>query len=150
MPHKKNPDVWELIRGRCNRIQAVPGEITLLLNNLPSGYHREFQLLKESLFPSVDSLKACLEMSAYMLSHVIVNHNAIGDPRYDYMYTVENVNAEVISGASFRDAYKKVGMAVQEGTYTPNKQVTHTHEGSIGNLCLEEIASKMARALDRF
>ena len=150
MPHKKNPDVWELIRGRCNRVQAVPGEITLLLNNLPSGYHREFQLLKENLFPSVDSLQACLDMSVYMLSHIIINADAINDSRYDYMYTVENVNQEVINGASFRDAYRKVGIAVQEGSYRPNKQVKHTHEGSIGNLCLEGIKSKMADVLSRF
>ena len=150
MPHKKNPDVWELIRGRCNRIQAVPGEITLLLNNLPSGYHREFQLLKESLFPSVDSLKACLDMSAYMLSHVIINPDSINDPRYDYMYTVENVNQEVIAGSSFRDAYRKVGIAVQEGTYAPNKEVSHSHEGSLGNLCLKEIRKKMETRIGAF
>lgn len=150
MPHKKNPDVWELIRGKCNRIQAVPGEIALLLNNLPSGYHREFQLLKESLFPAVDTLKSCLDMADYMLAHVQINDKAIDNEIYKFMYTVENVNAEVISGASFRDAYKKVGQQVQNGTYQPSKSLNHTHEGSLGNLCLPEIQGKMTDALALF
>ena len=143
MPHKKNPDVWELIRGRCNRIQAAPVDVTFLTNNLPSGYHREFQLLKESLFPAIDSLKACLDMAAYMLSHVIINEDAAKDERYRYMYTVENVNAEVIKGSTFRDAYRKVGEEVQKGSYTPVEQLEHTHEGSLGNLCLDKIRAKM-------
>jgi len=148
MPHKKNPDVWELIRGRCNRIQAVPNDITLLCNNLPSGYHREFQLLKESLFPAIDSLKACLDMARYMLDHVIINEKIIEDERYRYMYTVENVNDEVISGVAFRDAYKKVGQQVNDGSYSPKYNIRHTHEGSIGNLCLNQIREKMKWALD--
>ncbi len=148
MPHKKNPDVWELIRGRCNRIQAAPVDVTLLTNNLPSGYHREFQLLKESLFPAIDSLKACLDMSAYMMNHIIINKDASRDNRYRFMYTVENVNAEVIAGSTFRDAYKKIGKQVNEGTYEPNETVNHTHEGSIGNLCLDEIRMKMESARD--
>ncbi|MCA6075248.1 argininosuccinate lyase [Fulvivirga sedimenti] len=147
MPHKKNPDVWELIRGRCNRIQAAPTEITMLTNNLPSGYHREYQLLKESIFPSIDSLKACLDMAEYMLQHVIINKNAANDERYRYMYTVENVNEEVMKGATFRDAYKTVGKQVGDGTYKPISNLSHTHEGSIGNLCLKEIREKMNSAL---
>ncbi len=149
MPHKKNPDVWELIRGRCNRIQAAPMEITMLTNNLPSGYHREYQLLKESIFPSIDSLKACLDMAEYMLQHVIVHKDAASDERYRYMYTVENVNDEVIRGATFRDAYKTVGKQVADGTYEPVSNLKHTHEGSIGNLCLKDIRKKMNEALKR-
>jgi argininosuccinate lyase len=145
MPHKKNPDVFELVRGRCNMIQALPNEITLMTSNLPSGYHRDFQLLKEPLFPALQSLKDCLEIVEYMLHHIQVNEHILDDPKYDYLYTVENVNKEVMNGLSFREAYKKVGEEVQNGTYSPVKEVTHTHEGSIGNLCLDEIRGKMEK-----
>lgn len=143
MPHKKNPDVFELVRGRCNLIQSLPNEITLLTNNLPSGYHRDFQLLKEPLFPALQSLRDCLEITEYMLKHIQINPDILDDPKYDYLYTVENVNKEVMNGLSFREAYKKVGEEVRNGTYSPIKDLTHTHEGSIGNLCLTEIKAKM-------
>ncbi len=149
MPHKKNPDVFELVRGRCNLIQSLPGEITLLTNNLPSGYHRDFQLLKEPLFPAIKSLSDCLDISAYMLEHIRVNPAILDDPKYDYLYSVENVNQEIMNGLSFRDAYKKVGEEVENGTFKPSKDFKHTHEGSIGNLCTPEIRAKMKAVLDR-
>ena len=147
MPHKKNPDVFELVRAKCNKIQALPTELIMITNNLPSGYHRDFQILKESLFSALFTLKSCLEISEYMLQHIIINEKAIDDPKYDYLYTVESVNKEVINGLPFREAYQKVGQAVQSGTYQPDKEVKHTHEGSIGNLCNEEIKRKMREAL---
>lgn len=147
MPHKKNPDVFELVRAKCNNIQALPTELIMITNNLPSGYHRDFQILKESLFSALFTLKSCLEISEYMLQHIIINKKAIDDPKYDYLYTVESVNKEVINGLPFREAYQKIGQAVQAGTYKPDKEVKHTHEGSIGNLCNEEIRGKMREAL---
>ncbi|GAA0893063.1 argininosuccinate lyase [Fulvivirga kasyanovii] len=147
MPHKKNPDVFELVRAKCNKIQALPTELIMITNNLPSGYHRDFQILKESLFSALFTLKSCLEISEYMLQHIIINKKAIDDPKYDYLYTVESVNKEVIAGLPFREAYQKVGQAVQSGAYAPDKEVKHTHEGSIGNLCNEEIKGKMREAL---
>ena len=147
MPHKKNPDVFELVRGRCNLVQSVPGQITLLTNNLPSGYHRDFQLLKEPLFPAMQSLADCLEISEYMLQHIQINPDTLNDPKYDYLYSVENVNHEVMQGMTFRDAYKKIGTQVQNGEFVPNKSVNHSHEGSIGNLCTEEIRSKMEEVI---
>lgn len=147
MPHKKNPDVFELVRAKCNKIQALPTELIMITNNLPSGYHRDFQILKESLFSALFTLKSCLEISEYMLQHIIINEKAIDDPKYDYLYTVESVNKEVIAGLPFREAYQKVGQAVQSGAYAPDKEVKHTHEGSIGNLCNEEIKGKMREAL---
>ncbi|MBL6448063.1 argininosuccinate lyase [Fulvivirga sp. 29W222] len=147
MPHKKNPDVFELVRAKCNKIQALPTELIMVTNNLPSGYHRDFQILKESLFSALFTLKSCLKISEYMLQHIIINKKAIDDPKYDYLYTVESVNKEVINGLPFREAYQKVGQAVQAGTYVPDKDVKHAHEGSIGNLCNEEIKEKMREAL---
>lgn len=149
MPHKKNPDVFELVRGRCNLIQALPGEITLLTNNLPSGYHREFQLLKEPLFPALRSMQDCLEITEYMLGHIQIDTNILDDSKYDYLYSVENVNHEVMQGLSFRDAYKKVGAQVEDGSFEPRKALSHTHEGSIGNLCTEEIRQKMDEVRSR-
>jgi len=146
MPHKKNPDIFELIRGKCNKIQALPYEITLITNNLPSGYHREFQLLKEGLFPALQSLKACLEMAHYSIREIKVNENILDDKKYDYLFTVDALNELVTSGIPFRDAYKIVGEQVDKGTFVSPKATKHTHEGSINNLCLDEIVAKMEEA----
>jgi argininosuccinate lyase len=147
MPHKKNPDIFELIRGKCNKIQALPYEITLITNNLPSGYHREFQLLKEGLFPALQSLKACLEMAHYSIKEIKVNESILDDKKYDYLFTVDALNELVTSGIPFRDAYKIVGEQVDNGTFVSPKATKHTHEGSINNLCLDEIVAKMETAL---
>ena len=146
MPHKKNPDVFELIRGKCNALQALPYELTLITNNLPSGYHRDLQLLKEGLLPAIQTLKSCLEMTTFSLKDIKVNKNILDDPKYDYLFTVEEVNKLVQQGIAFRDAYKIVGEKVEKETFVPNKNVNHTHKGSIGNLCLEDIVSKMEKA----
>ena len=143
MPHKKNPDVFELVRAKCNKIQALPTELIMITNNLPSGYHRDLQILKESLFSAIFTLKSCLQITEFMLLHIRINEKAIEDPKYDYLYSVEAVNHEVINGLSFREAYQKVGKSIAEGDYKPNKQINHTHEGSIGNLCNKEIKRKM-------
>ena len=148
MPHKKNPDVFEMIRGRCNRLQALPNEIALLLTNLPAGYHREMQLLKDILFPASEELRRTLRMADFMLAHIRVNENILDDKRYDYLFTVEDVNSMVLDGVPFREAYKQVGMSVQRGDYRPTRKVHHTHEGSIGNLCTAEIRRKMERIMD--
>jgi len=147
MPHKKNPDVFELIRGKCNKLQAMPYEMTLISNNLPSGYHRDLQLLKESLIPNFSTLKSCLEMLHYSLENVQVNKTILEDDKYTYLFSVEAVNTLVQQGVPFRDAYKIVGKEIQEGNFDPEKKVNHTHEGSIGNLCLDEINVKMESAL---
>lgn len=147
MPHKKNPDIFELIRGKCNKIQALPYEITLITNNLPSGYHREFQLLKEGLFPALQTLKSCLEMAHYSIKEIKVNENILDDKKYDYLFTVDALNELVTQGVPFRDAYKIVGGQVDEGTFVSPKATNHTHEGSINNLCLDEIVAKMKKAL---
>ena len=143
MPHKKNPDVFEMIRGRCNRLQALPNEIALLLTNLPVGYHREMQLLKDILFPATEEMRRTLRMLDFMLAHIKVNGNILDDKRYDYLFTVEDVNRMVLAGVPFREAYRSVGMSVQRGEYRPTREVHHTHEGSIGNLCTAEIRRKM-------
>ncbi|MBL4745177.1 MAG: argininosuccinate lyase [Flavobacteriaceae bacterium] len=148
MPHKKNPDVFELIRGKCNKLQAMPYEMTLISNNLPSGYHRDLQLLKESLIPNFSTLKSCLEMLHYSLENIQVNETILRDEKYTYLFSVEAVNTLVQQGVPFRDAYKMVGKEIQDGTFNPGKTVNHTHEGSIGNLCLEEIKEKMKGALN--
>ena len=150
MPHKKNPDVFEIMRGKCNRLQAVPNEISLLTANLPLGYHRDLQLLKDIIFPATTTLCQCLEMCDFMLEHIIVKQNILDDERYNYLFTVEDVNRLALSGIPFRDAYKQVGMAVQRGEYTPTRTVEHTHEGSIGNLCNDKIAEKMNKVLEKF
>lgn len=147
MPHKKNPDVFELIRGKCNKLQAMPYEMTLISNNLPSGYHRDLQLLKESLIPNFSTIKSCLEMLHYSLENIQVNKTILEDDKYTYLFSVEAVNTLVQQGVPFRDAYKIVGKDIQEGKFNPEKTVNHTHEGSIGNLCLEEIKGKMDGAL---
>ena len=143
MPHKKNPDVFELIRARCNKIQAVPNQLILLTNNLPSGYHRDLQLVKEVIVPALQDMKACLEMMVFSLKEVRIQDGILNDPRYDYLFSVDTLNEMVLQGMPFRDAYRKMGEAIQKGDYSPKKDVRHTHEGSIGNLCLNEIRLKM-------
>lgn len=150
MPHKKNPDVFEIMRGKCNRLQGLPNEVALLTTNLPLGYNRDLQLLKDIIFPATDELVNCLDMAEFMLRHIKVNEDILSDPKYDYLFTVEDVNRLALSGMPFRDAYKTVGMQVQRGEYRPTKSVHHTHEGSIGNLCNDRIAAKMRRILDKF
>ena len=150
MPHKKNPDVFEIMRGRCNRLQSVPNEIALLTTNLPVGYHRDLQLMKDILFPATAEIKRTLRMCDFMLAHMRVNEHILEDRKYDYLFTVEDVNRLVLQGTPFREAYKEVGMAVQKGAYTPTREVHHTHEGSIGNLCTAEIRQKMERVLEEF
>ena len=150
MPHKKNPDVFEIMRGKCNRLQAVPNEVSLLTTNLPLGYHRDLQLLKDIIFPATTTLCQCLDMCDFMLQHITVKQNIIEDERYNYLFTVEDVNRLALEGVPFREAYKQVGMAVQRGEYTPNREVHHTHIGSIGNLCNDKIAEKMNKVLRKF
>ena len=150
MPHKKNPDVFEIMRGRCNRLQSVPNEIALLVTNLPLGYHRDLQLLKDILFPATATLAECLAMCDFMLQHIRVRENILDDARYDYLFTVEDVNRLVLQGVPFREAYRRVGEQVQAGTYRPTREVRHTHEGSIGNLCNDRIRAKMERVMERF
>ncbi|MEL4456170.1 argininosuccinate lyase [Lutimonas vermicola] len=146
MPHKKNPDVFELIRGKCNKVQSLPYELTLIINNLPSGYHRDLQLLKEGLIPGIQALKSCLEMFTFSLSSIQVNRNITDQKIYDYLFTVEEVNKLVQEGTPFRDAYKIVGEKVVEGNFMPDKEVVHSHIGSIGNLGLDRIKAKMEKA----
>jgi argininosuccinate lyase len=150
MPHKKNPDVFELIRARCNRIQALPNELTLMLANLPSGYHRDFQLTKECLFPAFDALSSCLRMSDYMLKHIQVKDHILDDPKYKFIWSVEAVNKEVLRGVPFREAYKKVGKAISNGDFTFTQVPNHTHAGSIGNLCTKEIKEQMEKVMIGF
>ncbi|MCI0921174.1 argininosuccinate lyase [Sphingobacterium rhinopitheci] len=144
MPHKKNPDVFELIRSRCNKIQALPTEIAMMTTNLPVGYHRDLQLLKENLFPAFQSLNDCLEIATFMLDNISIKDSILDDPKYDYLFSVEVVNNEVLQGIPFREAYKNIGLAIEEGTFKPSKEVNHTHEGSIGNLCNDEIKRMFA------
>lgn len=152
MPHKKNPDVFELIRGKCNRIQSIPNEITLLANNLPSGYHRDFQLTKEILFPAIEELKACLQLAALMLSNIEIKDNILADKKYKYLFSVEAVNELVNKGIPFREAYQQIGNQIEKGEFNFDfsKGLHHTHEGSIGNLCNEEIKKSMASVLEKF
>jgi argininosuccinate lyase len=149
MPHKKNPDVFELIRGKCNKIQALPYELTLITNNLPSGYHRDLQLLKEGLIPAIQSLKACLEMFSFSLENIQVNQNILDNSIYDYLFTVEEVNQLVQNGVPFRDAYKIVGEKIVNGSFEPDKKVRHSHIGSLGNLALDQIQAKMDKAINQ-
>lgn len=147
MPHKKNPDVFELIRAKCNSIQGLPNQITLIINNLPSGYHRDLQMTKEIIIGAFQELKSCLEMTTSALSMIKVNANILDDPRYDYLFSVERLNELVLEGLPFRDAYKKVGKEIEDGTYKPDRKIKHRHIGSIGNLCLDGIKAKMDEAL---
>jgi argininosuccinate lyase len=150
MPHKKNPDVFELIRGRCNQLAALPNDITVMTSNLPSGYHREMQLLKELLFPAIQQLKDCLQMAGLMLSNISVKADILKDEKYKFLFSVEEVNRLVLSGMPFRDAYKKVGADIESGNYKPETNIHHTHEGSIGNLQLAEISAMMTDVISRF
>ncbi|MBB2150265.1 argininosuccinate lyase [Pedobacter gandavensis] len=150
MPHKKNPDVFELIRSRCNKIQALPNEIALMTTNLPSGYHRDLQLLKENLFPAITSLNECLEMTTYMLQHIRIKEEILADKKYAYLFSVEVVNELALQGVPFREAYKIVGESIENGTFSPSTQLNHTHEGSIGNLCNPEIKDMMNEVLSQF
>lgn len=150
MPHKKNPDVFELIRSHGNRIKALPNEIMLMTTNLPSGYHRDLQLLKEHLFPAFGTLKDCLQMAGLMLSNIDIKEGILTDDKYRYLFSVEEVNKLVLSGLPFRDAYKQVGLAIENDRYQYNTQVAHTHEGSIGRLCTTEISGAMQQVLDSF
>jgi len=150
MPHKKNPDVFELIRAHCNRIKALSNEIMLVTTNLPSGYHRDLQLLKEHLFPAFQTLKDCLEMAGLMLSNISIKENILADEKYTYLFSVEEVNKLVLQGIPFRDAYKQVGMAIEEGKFTNTTNVQHTHEGSIGNLCNDRIEAMMKEISGKF
>ena len=146
MPHKKNPDVWELIRAHANRLQSLPNELSLMTTNMMHGYFRDYQLLKEVLFPAIGTLHKLLEMSSFMLENISVNENILDDNRYEYLFTVEEVNQLVLQGVPFREAYRIVGEKVEAGQFSTDKKVQHTHAGSIGNLCTKEIAEKMARA----
>ena len=150
MPHKKNPDVWEIMRGKCNRLQALPNDVALMTTNLPSGYHRELQLLKELLFPAFTDLKLCLQMAAFMLEHIEVKANILDDPKYAYLFSVDEVNKLVLGGLPFRDAYKQVGLAIEQGNFDPEKKALHTHEGSIGNLNNEQINAALNTLVKSF
>lgn len=150
MPHKKNPDVFELLRSKCNKIQALTNEISTIINNLPSGYFRDFQTLKESFLPIFADLKDCLLIANFITGKIVVNRSILNDDKYKYMFTVEEVNRKVLEGIPFRDAYKMVGESVEQGTFLPEKQINHTHEGSIGNLCNDRISEKMKEILSQF
>jgi len=152
MPHKKNPDVFELIRAKCNRIQSTPNELTLLINNLPSGYHRDLQLTKEILFPGIEELTACLQMTRLMLSHIEIKDNILEDAKYKYLFSVEAVNELVNKGISFREAYKEIGNQIDRGEFNfdYHRGLHHTHEGSIGNLCNDHIVAEMEKVLAKY
>ena len=150
MPHKKNPDVFELLRSHCNRIQSVPGQILLMTNNLPSGYFRDLQLIKEVFIPLFEDLNSCLSIAAFAIENIRINEHIMEDERYKYAYSVEVVNKMVLKGVPFRDAYREVGETIQNGNFNPEKTISHTHEGSIGNLCLEHIQRKMDHLLLEF
>ena len=150
MPHKKNPDVFELIRSRCNKLQALPQQIVLMMNNLPSGYFRDLQEIKEVFLPAFDQMVDCLEMTTYIVERIRVNEHILDDSRYDLMFSVEEVNRLAAAGMPFRDAYKKVGLDIEAGKFRPEKQIHHTHEGSIGRLCNAEVAALMQQTYDRF
>ena len=149
MPHKKNPDVFEIMRGKCNRLQSVHGEIALLTANLPLGYNRDLQLLKDIIFPATTEMVNCLDMCDFMLDHIRVNPDILSDSKYDYLFTVEDANRLTLEGMPFREAYRTIGMQVQRGEYHPHREAQHTHEGSIGNLCNAQIAEKMGRVMKR-
>lgn len=150
MPHKKNPDVFELTRAKCNKIQALPQTITLIMNNLPCGYFRDLQIIKEVFLPAFDDLKDCLQMAAYIINKMKVNEHILDNPIYDNMFSVEEVNRLAREGMPFRDAYKKVGLDIEAGNFTPDKNIHHTHEGSIGNLCNDKIEALMQQVVDGF
>ncbi len=150
MPHKKNPDVFELTRAKCNKIQTLPQQIMMIMNNLPSGYFRDLQIIKEIFIPVFDELKDCLKMTTHIMRDVKIRENILDDPKYDFIFSVEEVNRLVLSGMPFRDAYKKVGLDIEAGKFTPNKNIHHTHEGSIGNLCNDKIQDLMEKSMKEF
>lgn len=150
MPHKKNPDVFELTRAKCNKLQALPQQITLISNNLPSGYFRDLQIIKEVFLPAFDELKDCLRMVTHMMREVKVNNSILDDEKYALLFSVEEVNRRVLEGTPFRDAYKQVGLDIEAGKFTPEKTVNHTHEGSVGNLCNEHISAMMQNIVSSF
>lgn len=150
MPHKKNPDVFELLRSHCNKIQAMPTQITLMINNLTSGYFRDLQIVKEVFLPAFQDLKNCLEIACFALSEITVKDGLLNDDRYKFVYSVEDVNRLVMQGVPFRDAYKQVGMSIQSGNYEPDRRIEHSHAGSLGNLCLPQIRQKMKSVVDLF
>jgi argininosuccinate lyase len=150
MPHKKNPDVFEIIRARCNHIMALPNEIMLITNNLISGYHRDLQLLKNNFLPALNEIIECTDMMKYMLKHIQINKDILSDPKYTYLFSVEEVNKKVIEGVPFRDAYREVGEQIEKGTFKSNKEIKHKHEGSIGNLCNDQIKRMFVDVLAQF
>ncbi len=150
MPHKKNPDVFELTRAKCNKLQSLPQQIALITNNLPSGYFRDLQIIKEVFVPAFAELRDCIEMTTMMMAQVKVNENILDEKRYDFLFSVEEVNRLTLEGMPFRDAYKKVGLEIESGNFTPDKNIAHTHEGSIGNLCNEQIVSYKNEVLNGF
>jgi argininosuccinate lyase len=150
MPHKKNPDVFELVRARCNQLSSLPADIGLITANLPSGYHRDMQLLKELLFPAIQNLKECLRLVQLMLENIQVRADILADEKYKFLFSVEEVNKLVLSGVPFRDAYKQVGMNITAGKYNPDIRLKHVHEGSIGNLCLDKISANMEKTIRSF
>ena len=150
MPHKKNPDVFELLRAKCNKIQALPGELSLLVNNMPSGYFRDLQMLKESFLPSFETLIDCLDITILSVKNLTINEKILEDEKYKYIFSVEEVNKKVLEGKAFRDAYQEVGKDIANNTFHPDKNIQHKHEGSIGNLCNQEIKNKYYSALQQF
>jgi argininosuccinate lyase len=150
MPHKKNPDVFELIRSHCNRIQALPNEIMLMTTNLPSGYHRDLQLIKEHIIPAFQNLQSCLEMAGLMISNVVVKKDLLKNEQYQYLFSVEEVNKLVLQGVPFRDAYKQIGNDIDKGKFTYSPSPSHTHEGSIGNLQHQQVILMMDKVMSRF
>jgi argininosuccinate lyase len=150
MPHKKNPDVFELVRSHCNKIQAIPYQISLITNNLPSGYFRDLQILKEVFLPAFQELQDCIDIAGFAVDNMSVNTNLLADDRYKYVFSVEDVNKLVMQGVPFRDAYKQVGNQINSGTYEPTREVNHTHAGSVGNLCLDEISGRMKKVVEDY
>jgi argininosuccinate lyase len=150
MPHKKNPDVFELVRSHCNKIQAIPYQISLMTNNLPSGYFRDLQILKEVFLPAFQELSDCIRIAGFAIENMAINTNVMADERYKFAYSVEDVNKLVMQGVPFRDAYKQIGSQINAGTYEPTREINHTHSGSIGNLCLDEIAEKMIAVVEGY
>jgi argininosuccinate lyase len=150
MPHKKNPDVFEIIRAKCNRIMTLPNEIAMITSNLSSGYHRDLQMLKDSFIPSLNQIKECVDMMKFMLDHIQINKDILSDTKYNYLFSVEAVNNKVIAGVPFRDAYNEIGNQIEQDNFKPDKQIKHTHEGSIGNLCNNQIKKMFDEVLESF
>lgn len=150
MPHKKNPDVFELTRAKCNKIQTLPQQIMMIMNNLPSGYFRDLQIIKEIFIPVFEELRDCLKMTTHIMREVEIKKNILDDAKYDFIFSVEEVNRLVLEGMPFRDAYKKVGLDIEAGKFTPNKKIEHTHEGSVGNLCNDQIEKLMKETIGQF